>query len=80
MLHEPTIAELADKYGKSVSQIIIRWDLQNGVVTIPKSVKAHRIAENGSVFDFALSDEDMALLSSLNRDERVGPDPDNFDF
>lgn len=80
LLNEPTIAKLADKYGKSVSQIIIRWDLQNGVVTIPKSVKPHRIAENGSVFDFALSDEDMALLNSLNRDERVGPDPDNFDF
>ncbi|MBD3920566.1 aldo/keto reductase [Paenibacillus sp. PR3] len=80
LLNEPTIAKLADKYGKSVSQIIIRWDLQNGVVTIPKSVKAHRIAENGSVFDFALSDEDMALLNSLNRDERVGPDPDNFNF
>ncbi|PWW08599.1 diketogulonate reductase-like aldo/keto reductase [Paenibacillus cellulosilyticus] len=80
LLNEPTIAKLADKYGKSVSQIIIRWDLQNGVVTIPKSVKPHRIAENGSVFDFALSDEDMALLNSLNRDERVGPDPDNFNF
>jgi diketogulonate reductase-like aldo/keto reductase len=80
LLSEPTIAKLADQYGKSVSQIIIRWDLQNGVVTIPKSVKPHRIAENGSVFDFALSDEDMALLNSLNRDERVGPDPDNFDF
>ncbi|GMK40316.1 putative oxidoreductase YtbE [Paenibacillus sp. CCS19] len=80
LLNEPTIARLADKYGKSVSQIIIRWDLQNGVVTIPKSVKPHRIAENGSVFDFALSDEDMALLNSLNRDERVGPDPDNFNF
>jgi Aldo/keto reductases, related to diketogulonate reductase len=80
LLNEPTIAKLASKYGKSVSQIIIRWDLQNGVVTIPKSVKPHRIAENGSVFDFALSDEDMALLNSLNRDERVGPDPDNFNF
>lgn len=80
MLSEPTIAKLAEKYGKSVSQIIIRWDLQNGVVTIPKSVKADRIAENGSVFDFTLSDEDMALINSLNRDERVGPDPDNFDF
>jgi len=80
LLNEPTIAKLASKYGKSISQIIIRWDLQNGVVTIPKSVKPHRIAENGSVFDFALSDEDMALLNSLNRDERVGPDPDNFNF
>lgn len=80
LLDEPTIVKLAEKYGRSVAQIILRWDLQNEVVTIPKSVKDHRIAENGSVFDFELSAEDMALLDGLNRDERVGPDPDNFNF
>ncbi|MGA9228412.1 MAG: aldo/keto reductase, partial [Mesobacillus sp.] len=51
-----------------------------GVVTIPKSVKEHRIVENTDVFNFELSAEDMNRLNGLNKDERVGPDPDNFDF
>jgi methylglyoxal/glyoxal reductase len=80
LLSEPTIVEIAEKHGKSPAQIILRWDLQNGVVTIPKSIKEHRIIENADIFDFELSTEDMDRLNSLNKDERVGPDPDNFDF
>lgn len=80
LLEHKELQEIATKHGKSVAQIIIRWDLQNGVVTIPKSIKAHRIAENANVFDFELSPQDMQLISSLNQDMRVGPDPDNFDF
>ncbi|MEK3787190.1 aldo/keto reductase [Paenibacillus sp. FSL K6-1230] len=80
LLEHKELQEIATRHGKSVAQIIIRWDLQNGVVTIPKSIKAHRIAENANVFDFELSSEDMQLISSLNQDMRVGPDPDNFDF
>lgn len=80
LLEHKTLQEIATRHGKSVAQIIIRWDLQNGVVTIPKSIKAHRIAENADVFDFELSPEDMQLISGLNQDMRVGPDPDNFDF
>lgn len=80
LLSEPTIVEIAEKHGKSPAQIILRWDLQNGVVTIPKSIKEHRIIENADSFDFELSTEDMDRLNSLNKDERVGPDPDNFDF
>ncbi|MNI99881.1 putative oxidoreductase YtbE [compost metagenome] len=60
--------------------MILRWDLQHGIVTIPKSTKEHRIIENASVFDFELSAEDMNRIDGLNRDQRVGPDPDNFNF
>ncbi len=80
LLDHPVLQELARKYGKSVAQIILRWDLQNGVVTIPKSTKPHRITENAEVFNFTLTDEDMARISALNENLRVGPDPDNFDF
>jgi len=80
LLTEPTIVEIAEKHGKSPAQVILRWDLQNGVVTIPKSIKEHRIVENADVFNFELSAEDMDRLNGLNKDERVGPDPDNFDF
>ncbi|KQB93109.1 hypothetical protein GEPA3_1907 [Geobacillus sp. PA-3] len=55
LLDDPVLVEIANKYNKSTAQIIIRWDLQTGVVTIPKSVKPHRIAENADVFDFELS-------------------------
>ena len=76
----PEIVELAGKYGKSAAQILIRWDLQHEVITIPKSITPHRILENSQVFDFQISEEDMATIDSLNQDKRVGPDPDNFDF
>lgn len=74
------LQEIAASYNKSVAQIILRWDLQNGVVTIPKSTKESRIVANSEVFDFELTLEDMERISSLNENHRVGPDPDNFDF
>ncbi|WP_068784031.1 aldo/keto reductase [Paenibacillus phocaensis] len=80
LLDHPFLQELARHYGKSVAQIILRWDLQNGVVTIPKSTRPHRIVENANVFDFALTTEDMARISALDANLRIGPDPDNFDF
>ncbi|MBB6669993.1 aldo/keto reductase [Cohnella nanjingensis] len=80
LLDHPVIKEIADRYQKSIAQIILRWDLQNGVVTIPKSTKEHRIVENASIFDFELNKDDMEHLNSLNQNLRVGPDPDNFDF
>ncbi|MDF2636466.1 MAG: hypothetical protein K0R78_3340, partial [Pelosinus sp.] len=70
----------ADKYGKSIAQVIIRWDLQNDVVTIPKSIKEHRIIENSNVFDFELTKEDLEQIDALNENQRVGSDPDNFNF
>ncbi|MBU7314479.1 aldo/keto reductase [Paenibacillus oleatilyticus] len=76
----PLLSELAGKYGKTPAQIILRWDLQHGVVTIPKSIRESRIRENIDVFDFTLSDEDMARLDGLNQDRRFGPDPDYIEF
>ncbi|MBM1105299.1 aldo/keto reductase [Aurantibacter crassamenti] len=72
--------ELSEKYGKSPAQIVLRWNLQKGVVTIPKSVHEERIISNADIFDFELSKEDIAQLDNFDRNERIGPDPDNFDF
>lgn len=80
MLDDPALQGLATKYGKTIAQVILRWDLQTGVVTIPKSVKEQRIIENANIFDFELTNDDMEKIDSLNRDERNGPDPDNFNF
>lgn len=80
LLENDVLQEISRKYGKSVAQVILRWDLQNGVVTIPKSTKEHRIIENSSVFDFELTKEDMERIDGLNENLRVGPDPDHFDF
>jgi diketogulonate reductase-like aldo/keto reductase len=80
LLNDPLLVELAARYGKSVAQIILRWDLQHGVVTIPKSTNEPRIIENAALFDFELSPDDMERIDGLNQDLRVGPDPDNFDF
>ncbi|MFD1176469.1 aldo/keto reductase [Paenibacillus puldeungensis] len=80
LLNDPILIEIAKKYSKTVPQIILRWDLQNGVITIPKSTKEQRIIENSNIFDFELLKEDMECINSLNQNHRVGPDPDNFDF
>lgn len=78
LLDEPTLAKIGEKYDKSVAQVILRWDLQNEVVTIPKSVKPERIKENADIFDFELTTEEMTLINGLNEDRRVGPNPDEF--
>jgi methylglyoxal/glyoxal reductase len=80
LLEEPTLLEISNKYGKSSAQVILRWDLQNEVVTIPKSVTPHRIKENADIFDFELTAEEMEKIDALNMNKRIGPDPDNFDF
>ncbi|WP_462409615.1 aldo/keto reductase [Neobacillus sp. Marseille-QA0830] len=78
LLDDSVINEIAAKYGKSAAQVILRWDLQTKVITIPKSIKEHRIIENANIFDFELSDEDMKKIDALNKDERVGSDPDTM--
>ncbi|MAO18699.1 aldo/keto reductase [Muricauda ruestringensis] len=72
--------ELASKYEKTIAQVVLRWDLQKGVVTIPKSSKKERIVANSDLFDFELSKEDVELLDGLEKGKRFGPDPDNFAF
>lgn len=76
----PEIKALAQKYGKSTAQIILRWNVQSNWVVIPKSVNPKRIAENIDVFDFALSEEDMALINGLNTNYTTGWDLATFDF
>ncbi|HHP1112718.1 TPA: aldo/keto reductase [Bacillus thuringiensis] len=80
LLDNETLQEIAEKHGKTTAQVILRWDLQNGVITIPKSTKEHRIIANADVFNFELTKEDMEKIDALNQNHRVGPDPDNFDF
>ena len=72
--------ELAEKYHKTPAQIILRWDLQHEVVTIPKSTNPKRISENADIYDFELSAEDMLKIDQLDKGKRVGPDPDHFNF
>jgi methylglyoxal/glyoxal reductase len=71
---------LATKYHKTAAQIILRWDLQHQVVTIPKSTHSQRITENAAIFDFELTAEDMLKIDQLDKDQRTGPDPDYVDF
>lgn len=79
ILQDPVLQKIAEKHGKSVAQIILRYDVQNGIVTIPKSVTEDRILKNSQVFDFSLDEEDICAIDSRNRDEMHG-DPDHVDF
>lgn len=80
ILENPTLVEIGKKYNKTAAQVIIRWHLQNDIIVIPKSVHQDRIKQNIDVFDFELTEEDIKSINELNSNERLGPDPDNFDF
>ena len=77
-LDDPTITEIARKHERTNAQILLRWDLQLGVVTIPKSVRRERILENSRLFDFALDEDDLIKLEGLDEGKRIGPDPDTI--
>ena len=76
----PELQTIAKTHGKTPVQVTLRWELQKGVVTIPKSVKQERILSNADVFDFELSPGEVATIDGLDREERVGPHPDEIDF
>ncbi|TKI65524.1 aldo/keto reductase [Lysinibacillus mangiferihumi] len=80
LLEEALIQQLASKYNKTPAQIVLRYDVQHGVVTIPKTMTPSRMTENLDVFDFALADEEMAQLDAMNDGLRCGPDPEKFNF
>ncbi|MGX7201128.1 glyoxal reductase [Enterococcus plantarum] len=80
ILEEPILVEIGKKYNKTAAQVIIRWHLQSDSIVIPKSVHEERIKQNFDVFDFELTDDDIKRIDELNTNERLGPDPDNFDF
>jgi len=78
---ESVFAELAARHGKTPAQILLRWDIQRGVITIPKSVNHSRINQNFDILNFELSPAEMQLIDGLSRENgRFGPDPRNFDF
>jgi methylglyoxal/glyoxal reductase len=80
LLSDPTLSAIAQAHGRTVAQVVLRWDLQSGVVTIPKSLHAGRIAENADVFDFELNPNEMTAIAGLDRNQRNGADPFNFRF
>ncbi|MCX4904109.1 aldo/keto reductase [Streptomyces sp. NBC_00878] len=75
LLEVPAIVAIAQKHGRTPAQVVLRWHIQLGNVVIPKSVTPSRIKENIDVFDFSLDTEDIAAISALNEDRRLGPDP-----
>lgn len=80
VLEHPVLVRLAEKYGKSAAQICLRWELQHGVLPLPKSANPARMAENTQVFDFVISGEDMAALDELHDIGGKCSLPDEIDF
>ena len=76
VLDDPMIAKMAHHHQKTVAQIILRWELQHGVVPIPKSTHAERIQENTDVFDFELAEDEMGMIDLLNKNQRTGNEPE----
>ena len=82
VVDDPVLREIGEAHSKSAVQVTLRWELQHGIVVIPKSVNPDRIASNADVFDFELSPEEMARIDTLDEagERRLGPDPNNVDF
>jgi 2,5-diketo-D-gluconate reductase A len=82
VLDDATLEEVAERYGKTVAQVVLRWHLQRGHVVFPKSVTPERIRENFAIFDFELAADDVATIDGLDRGKagRNGPDPNTFDY
>ena len=77
-LTDPVVTALATKYDKTPAQVVLRWHVEHGTSAIPKSVKAHRIAENFGVFDFSLTADEVATIDALDKGVRGGPDPEKL--
>lgn len=74
VLADPAIAAIAESHGVSIAQVVLRWHVQHGFVTVPKSANPVRLAENLDVFGFSLADAEMAVIDALDRGEHVEPD------
>lgn len=79
LLDDPVLNEIGKKYNKTAAQVILRWDVQNKVITIPKTITDKRIEENADIFDFSLTDEEMKRIQSLNKNDRAGRNPETYD-
>jgi diketogulonate reductase-like aldo/keto reductase len=77
-LNDPTLRSIADAHGKTPAQVMLRWHVQEGRSAIPKSVKAHRIAENFDVFDVELDDHELTQIDALDKGVRRGPEPESL--
>lgn len=80
LLEDSLLKEIGEKYNKSSAQVVLRWNIQKGVVAIPKSSNGSRQAENFDIFNFRLTDEEIRLIDSLDKDHRTGMHPDNMEF
>ena len=80
VLDNPVIGGIATEHGKTPAQVVLRWHVQRGDIVFPKSVTRSRIEENFDIFDFELSDSEVGFISALNKDERTGPNPDEFNY
>jgi 2,5-diketo-D-gluconate reductase A len=80
VLSDPVITAIAERVGRTPAQVTLRWHIQRGDIVFPKSVTRSRVEENFALFDFELTDADLASIAGLNRDERTGPDPDTFNW
>jgi diketogulonate reductase-like aldo/keto reductase len=78
IVRDPVVLAIADSHAVTPAQVVIRWQLQHGIATIPKSVHRSRIIENADVFDFELTHEELDRIDALDRGERIGPHPDTF--
>lgn len=80
LLDNEVLVNIGKKYGKSAAQVVLRWNIDLGLITIPKSTTPSRIKENIDIFDFQLDADDIKAIDALNQNQRVGADPDTFDF
>ena len=75
---DPVIGRIAERVGRSPAQVTLRWHVQRGSIVFPKSTHVDRMRENLEIFDFELTEDEIAGITGLNRDYRTGPDPDVF--
>ncbi|MEV8566238.1 aldo/keto reductase [Streptomyces sp. NPDC051322] len=80
VLDDPTLTDIARRLDRTTAQVTLRWHLQRNDIVFPKSVTRSRVEENFALFDFELTETDMAAITALGRDDRTGPDPDTFNY
>jgi 2,5-diketo-D-gluconate reductase A len=80
VLGDPVIQKIADRVGKTTAQVTLRWHIQRGDIVFPKSTTRSRVVENFEIFDFELTADDLVAITALNRNERTGPNPDEFNW